>query len=98
MRRHVTEKASEVAKQNGWKLNSHGRRFFEKDGYRVFMFKHHDGFELNFRNPETMERETILQIRDGKHTSTASPLYVAAVQNVLKEAETIVAENTDYEF
>lgn len=97
MRRHIIEKASNVAEENGWNLTRHGRTFFEKDGYRVFMFRRNDGFELNFRNPETMERETILEIRDGKHTSTASPLYVAAVQNVLEEAEQIVVENTDYE-
>jgi len=64
---------------------------YEKDGYEVYFFRQDDGFELTIRNPETMERQTMLEVRD-ENICTTSPAYVALLEHVLRNAENIVSE------
>jgi len=72
----------------GWDSARHGRDRYEKDGYEVYFFEQNDGFELTIRNPDTMERETILEVRD-EDLCTTSPAYVAILEHVLRNAEEI---------
>jgi hypothetical protein len=78
---------------HGWDRNSfnHGRRIFKKDGYEVYFFHENDGFELNIRDPDDQTREQILEVRD-ENINTFSPLYVAILEHVLKNAEQICSK------
>jgi hypothetical protein len=87
----VNSRVIVTADAYGWSSSNHGRDFFEKDGYEIYFFNLDDGFELTVRNPESMERETIVEIRDDD-IDTSSPLYVAALEHILMNAENIVSE------
>lgn len=82
------------AEAYGWSTAYHGRDRYEKDGYEVYLFDQNDGFELTIRDPETMERKTIFEVRDDD-VDTASPLYVALLEHTLMNAETIAANYSD---
>lgn len=86
----VRERVDSYADASGWNWTRRGRLIYEKDGYEVYFFSQNDGFELTVRNPETREREAVLEIRDNE-VDTSSPLYIAILEHVLKNAETIVA-------
>ncbi len=76
------------ADAHGWDSAYSGRDRYEKDGYEVYFFSQNDGFELTIRNPETKEREAILEVRD-EDVCTTSPAYVALLEHVLRNAEQI---------
>jgi len=76
------------AEHYGWDSFYNGRDRYEKDGYEIYFFEQNDGFELTIRDPETMERKTILEVRD-EDLCTASPAYVAILEYVLRNAEEI---------
>lgn len=86
----IRERVDPYANANGWSWTRRGRLIYEKDGYEVYVFSKNDGFELTIKNPETMERETIIEVRNDD-IDTSSPLYVAILEYVLENAETIVA-------
>lgn len=88
MNRTVKRIVDISADAHGWDSARHGRDRYEKDGYEVYFFEQNDGFELTIRNPETMERETILEVRD-EDICTTSPAYVALLEHVLRNAEQI---------
>lgn len=90
MRTQVKRIVDSSAKKCGWSTNARGRDFYEKDGYEIYFFPQNGGFELTVRNPDTTERETILQILN-TDVCTASPLYVAILEHVLENAEKIVS-------
>jgi hypothetical protein len=74
----------------GWDHSRHGREIYQKDGYEIYFFSQNDGFELTIRDPESQERRAVFEIRD-EDIDTASPLYVAMLEHVLKNAEQIVS-------
>jgi len=75
-----------------WNYTRRGRETYEKDGYEIYFFSKDDGFELTTRDPETKERKSVVEIRDSD-ICTSSPLYVAILEYVLKNAESIVSNN-----
>lgn len=93
MRRAVKSRVDHLANEYGWTLSYKGRDIYQKDGYEVYMFSRNNGFELTRRNPETSERETILEVRNSD-VCTSSPEYIALLKYVLENAENIVANNT----
>lgn len=90
MNEAVRKRVDIHAKTYGWNSARMGREFYDKDGYEVYFFDQDDGFELTVKNPETQERQTVLEVR-GDEVDTSSPLYVAILEHVLMNAESICA-------
>jgi hypothetical protein len=66
---------------------------FFKDGFEIYFFEQNDGFELTIRNPDTLERETILEVRSDD-IPTLSPHYIGVVMYVMENAEEMVLRKT----
>jgi len=81
---------------NGWTyqtVGTVGRVVLEKDGYKIYFFK--DGcFDLSIRNPRTTEREKVFSCCS-EDIATGSPLYLAFIEYVMENAETITAMEMD---
>jgi hypothetical protein len=94
MRKPVSRRVDVSASAYGWDTSYTGREIYQKDGYEIYFFQRNEGFELTIRDPETRERETVLEVRDDE-ICTASPAYVALLEHTIKNAENIVAELTE---
>lgn len=94
MYRLIKRRMREFADTAGWKFSRKGNERYEKDGYEIYFFDGNKGFELTTRNPETRKRETVLRV-SGDKIDTTSPLYAAAVEHVLINAETIVSKHSN---
>lgn len=94
MKPSVKKRVDISAEAYGWDSTFRGRDLYQRDGYEIYVFSKDDGFELTIRNPETMERETILEVRSDD-IPTSSPAYVATVEHVMKNVEEIASEQAD---
>lgn len=95
MKTSVRHRLNSYATQRGWEHAHQGRFRYEKDGYELYFFNKDGGFELTVRNPETMERESVFEVRDND-ICTASPAYVALLMYILENVEMVVSEHENY--
>jgi len=84
----------EWAKDSGWERVEGNRFCYQKDGYEVYFFQGGSGLELTVRDEKTMTRSQVLSITKDEICIT-SPLYIAFIEHILQNAETISAKHAE---
>lgn len=78
--------------RNGWRIDRGNAPRIEKDGYEIYLYRDGSGVELTVRDPETMDREIVIEKRC---TDYRTPMFVGLLIYLLDNFELVVNNARD---